>query len=60
MACMAPHVDGLITARLNIFQVLIDRSKESEHFTRSYLVGIVVRREIICAERLTFFSNMAV
>jgi hypothetical protein len=60
MASVAPHVNSLIAAELNVFQVLVDIVEHAEHFASAVLVRIVVGGEIVRAQWFAFLSFMAI
>jgi hypothetical protein len=59
VAGAAPHVDALVTARLDLFQVIVDIAEHSEHFTSPVLIRISVGGKIVCAEWFAFLSLVA-
>src|SRR6266478_2547002 len=60
VAGVAPHVYALVAARLDFFQMVIDIAEQAVHFPGAVLVGIFVGGKIEGAQRLAFFSLVAI
>src|SRR5215467_8469578 len=60
MAGVAPHIHALVSARLNVLQVVSDIPQHSVHFPGAVLVGVLVGGKVVCAQGLAFFSLVAI
>lgn len=60
MTGVAPHVDALGAARLDVFQMIVDASEHFEHLASTILVWIFVGGKIISGKRFALLSFVTV